>query len=455
MEYYNVPNAPVEVQDGAYRMSRPIVRPITTIIGYTNNTDIKVNEKYLLEDINSALNFRNSDGQPNHLTRAIADAFNGGAPTVEVVVTINNNASPTLGEYYNALETTYELITNTTIDYVVPAGVCIDDDPGTGEEGEERNFAYQLANFCFQATRNHQSASGFIGVKHPAAALTGEAPTLAEIETWVEALEDYDTDAIDGKDFTEYDGVTDDDNDGIPDNYRFWASASGKMPDGAGSALKDALGNPIDIGAYIKVTAILGKASNPEARAMTGNVVNGYYYTNGAASYAGMFAALPINRGPSHLPIPGISISNHLSLSQSSRLTTARFVTLVSRGGDIKTSVGVTGAHNINNYQRSDYTLSSTVKAVHLSIEAARRTADRFLGEYNTIEKRLSLENEINMALELLVSEGVLNGKQISIVSTQTDQLLGQVKVDLKLDVPGEIRQIIIRVALTLPGETL
>lgn len=453
--YYNIPHSPAEVQDGALRISKPVVRPKVTIIGYTDNTDLTLNEKYILEDINSALSFRNSDGSPNALSMAISEAFNAGAPTVEVVVAIAES-SPTLGDYYDALTTTYSLIENTTIDYVVPAGVTLDSNPGTGVGGQTRSFAYQLANFCYNSTKNHQTAMGFIGVKGPEAALTGTAPTLSGVSAWVAALTGYTTVGTGDnyRNFSEYDGVTDANGDGYPDNYRFWASSSGEMPAGHGSASTDSLGNPIDIGAYLNVTAIPGKVTSDEGKAISGNHENGYYYSNGAAAYAGMFASTPINRGPSNLPISGLALSRELSLSQASQLTTARYVTMFSKSGNIRTSTGVTGAYNLNDYQRSDYTLASTVKAVHAAIDVTRAVSDRFLGEYNTVEKRQALQNEIEMALEDLAVLGMLESSSVHIVSTQTDQLLGQAKVDLKLGVPGEFRKIIIRVGLTLPGQS-
>lgn len=452
MALYNIPHSPVEVQDGALKMSRPTQRPKVTIIGYTDKSTLTLNEKYILEDANSAISFRNNDGSVSALSRAVVECFNAGARTVEVVVAIAEK-SPTMSDYYDALETSYSLIENTTIDYVVPAGVTADSDPGTGEGGISRSFAYQLANFCFESTKNHQTASGFIGVKGPITELTGTAPTLSGVAAWVTALETYDTSSFGGKDFTEYDGVTDDNADGLPDNYKFWASSNGDMPNGHGAALTDALSNPIDIGAYIQVTAIPGKVFNSEGRIL--DPTGEYYYTDGAAAYAGFFSRLPVDRGPSNLEIPGLRISRELSLSQASRLTTARYVTMVTKGNATKLSTGVTGAYNINDYQRSDYALASTVKSVHLAIDTTRAVAEKFLGEYNTIERREALKNEIDNALEELVVEGALQGKRVSITSTQTDQKLGQVKVDLKLDVPGEIRKIPIRVGLTPPGTTV
>jgi hypothetical protein len=454
MGLYNVPNVNAEILDGNLRIQKPVNRPVVLVMGNTDASGLVLSEPYTLEDRNDLRSFHFADGTPSPMSKAIAEAFDGGAKSVEAVVA-SALKTPTDDQLYDAYASTYSVLMNHGVDHVVPAGVGIDTPVGTGVGGEERNFAYQLANFCYASTVNNNSALGFIGVAGRLVETpTGEAPTLAELEAWVAAAETYDTSAYtDGGAFAGFDGVTDDDDDGIPDNYRFWAAADGKMPSaGIGGAVKDALGNPVDIGAYLNVLAMhvysvsdIGGMLNPE---------NKWYYHNGAATYSGFVTTLPARRAPTNLALPGTRPSRKLSLTQSSRLATQRFVALVTKSDGIKIGHAVTGAYNISDYYRSDYNRLSTVRTVHDVIDRARKVSDPFLGMANNHMNRLALETELQAELVELENEGTLNpGSDMSIISTPTMNILGQLLIDFKLDVPLEIRDITIRAGLVPPGQ--
>lgn len=454
MGLYNIPNVNAELVDGSLRIKKPVNRPTVLVMGNTDAAGLVLSEPYTLESRNDLQSFHYADGTPSPLSKGIAEAFDGGAKSVEAVVATALK-TPTKDQLYDAYSSAYAVLMNHPVDHIVPAGVGIDTPVGTGVGGEERNFAYQAANFCYASTVNNNSALGFIGLAGlPVSTPTGEAPTLSGMEDWVAAAETYDTSAYGGGSaFAGYDGVTDADNDGIPDNYRFWAAADGKMPSaGVGGAVKDALGNPVDIGAYLSVLAMhvysvsdIGALLNPEHK---------WYYHNGAATYAGFVTTLPAQRAPTNLALPGTRPSRNLSLSQSGRLATQRFVALVTKSDGVKIGHAVTGAYNISDYYRSDYVRLSTVRTVHEVIDRVRKTAEPFLGNANNYMNRLALETELQKQIGDLEDEGTLNpGTEMSIISTPTMQILGQLLLDFKLDVPLEIRDITIRSGLARPGQ--
>ena len=457
---YNIPNVVSEILDGSLRVPKPVLRPKVTVLGWTDKDGLVLSEPYVIEDRNDVRNFYFEDGTPSPLAKALSEVFDGGAKAVEAVVTLASKA-PTPDQIYDSFATSYDVLMNSVVDHITLAGVGIDTPVGTGVGGEARNFAYQMANFCYKSTVNNNAAIGFLGIAGlPHGALTGEAtgevPTLSGIAAWVSAVAAYDTSAYPGGGaFACYDGVTDANADGIPDNYRFWAASDEKMPAaGLTGAVKDALGNPVDIGAYLNVAAMhvftvstIGQVLNP---------TNGsWYYHNGASTYSGFVTTLPVRVAPTNLLLPACSPSRSLSLSQSSALTTARFVSLVTKPDGIKLSHAVTGAYNISEYYRSDYVRLSTVRTVHEVIAQTRAAADPFLGQPNSAITRLSLETEITNRLGALVDDDTLQDFDLSLISTSVMMILGQLLIDIKLDIPLELREITVRVGLTPPREQI
>lgn len=452
MALYNIPGVYAEIQDGGLRISKPVLQPKVTVLGITNSTQVDLLDPYVLrryEDINL---FDNSDGTPSEMTRVMSEAFDAGADHVEGVI-IATGTGIDADARYTALETAYTNLLNTDIDIVVPCGVAIDTVVSNDGAGNARNFGHQLANFCYQSTVNHNTAIGFIGVEPPVA--TTGTPTLTQLENWVTALTNFDTSALSGRDFSIYDGVTDADGDDVPDNYAFYATTDGIIPVGNPPAqdpnvVFDALQNPVDIGAYINVIAAHVRSAGSLARRV--NPTLGWYIHNGAGAYAGLTASLPARRAPTNKVLPYASPTRNMSLSQISSLSTARFPTVWVKPSGNKLSDAMTGAYNISTWARSDFVRLSTVRIVHDAINLIRGVSDPFIGEPANPVNMNALEAAVDEALSGMVKEGSLNDYAFSVVATATMRILGQVLIDVKLDIAHEIREITIRVALVPPG---
>lgn len=443
--YPNLPGFEVEVQDGGLGISRPLVGPKVTLLGTTTNTTYDVNDPKRLERRADALNFDNADGTVSELTKAIDEVYGAGADNVEVVI-ISNTTGLSDDARYDALADTYDALMNTTVDIVVPVGAYIDS-PLTGSN---RNFGYQLADFCYQATINNNTTIGVVGATAPtaAAATTGDV-SLADMETWVAALETYDTSALQGTSFTTYDGVTDADADGSPENYGFVATSDRAMASSPtdGDVVKDAGQNFVDIGAYLSVVAGWGRFSGGIAQRLYPVV---QYYNNSLASaYAGRIATLDSWNAPTNKTLRNVTPIRELSLSQHNRLAGQRFVTMGTKVGGFKVISAMTGAHRISQYIRSDYTRLSTVRIVHDTLNFVRTVAEPFIGRGNNAAIRGALETAVESALQKLRSLGALEDFQFSLTSTPSQRVLGEMTIDLTLVPAFEIRTINVKVALT------
>lgn len=443
-----LPGFDVEVQDQGLRITRPIQGPKVTVLGVTDKTDIDVRDPFLLERREDLVKVDLVDGTPSEITKAATEAFDGGAENVEVVVIAQVN--PATGGYtdndrYTDLESAYDALFNTDVDIVAPVGAYIDSPGLTGNF----NFGYQLADFCYQTTVNNNTAVGVIGVSAPT---TGVATTgnlsLDELESHVAALEVYDTSLLNGAAFTLYDGTTDIDADRVPENYGMVATSDRTIPGGplAGTVVKDGRGNFVDIGAYLSVVATWSRFATQTARRVNPELQ--YYNSTAAHSYAGRIASLDSWSAPTNKPLPAVRPIRELSLSQANRLAGKRFVSMITKPLGFVTADAMTGAYNISDFARSDFTRLTTVRIVHDSLNFIRRITEPFIGEPNNGANRAAMETAIDRALKRLQALGALEDFEFSLISTPTQRVLGQVLVDLVLVPAFEIRTIQVRVAL-------
>lgn len=439
-----LPGFDVEVQDGGLRISRPVTGPKVTVLGVTDKTDVALNTPTLLQRREDIVQFDLADGSPSELSRVLNEVFVGGADNVEAVI-ISNDTGLSADDRYVALGTSYDLLFNTELDVVVPAGAYID----TALTGSQRNFGYQLADLCYQATRNNNTVIGVIGVEAPtASAATTGTPSLAEMEAHVAALETYDTSGLLGSDFTIYDGTTDLDADDIPENYGFTASSTRlpETPPTNGLVTKDGRGNFVDIGAYLSVVATWGRLGGDVARRL--NPQLGFYQANGAGVYAGRIATLDSFSAPTNKPLPGFVPLREISLSQANRLARRRFVSIISKPLGIVPADAMTGAYNISQFARSDFVRLTTVRIVHDAVNLVRRVAEPFIGEPNNAQNRNAIEVAVNEAVGRLQQLGALEGYSISLVSTPQQRIIGEISIDMRLTPAFEIRTIRVVVGL-------
>lgn len=453
-DFTNIPRMSAEVEDFGTRVTPPIVGPKVTVLGFTDNPNAPLEDPYALsrlEDLNSL--FDMASGAPSEITRMVEEAGTG-ARNIEVFVLSDgsgvryNEASVTPAQRYAMLARAYELLINHDVDIVLPVGAKVD----MSGLLTTQNFAYQLANFCYQSTKEYNSCIGVAGVQPPSAAVAGTGvPSLALQKTWVDALLRYDTSALMGANFAIYDGVTDD-GDGIPDYFAFWATTDeaipvGSPPSSAINIRKDAKGRPIDIGSYISVVASWCKIRNEAASRMY--PTKGYYNAGGEGVYAGLISKLPSEISTTNQPVPGAAPLRNLSSPQVNNLNGARFVTFWTTPTGFVVSSGMTGAHNVSQYYRSDFVRLTTVRITQDAIAAVRLAAGPFLGKPNNAVNRSALENAIDKNLGAMQKRGALEGFRFSLISTNTMRVLGQILVDLTIVPAFEITDIKTRLGLS------
>jgi len=448
--FANLPGATVEILDQGLRVSRPPSGPTILLLGSTTSTNTKAEAyvPYSISDgsLTSAYQaFKNSDNTVSELCKALYECHVAGGMDIEIMNILPTSSGALLGnnDVYGYLEHAYEVLINHNIDIVVPVGVTMDMSVTAnyhGGTGTSWNFGYQLANFCYQATKNNNTCLGVIAVE-PATASPSGTPSLTDVEAWVKKLEAY-TGAL-----APYNGTTAT-SDGVPGNYRFVATTSEEMPGSyAGGDVEDAKGNKVDIGAYISVVAANIRATNDAAIELYPTL--GYYNTNGAAAYAGLVSGLESKSAPTNKILQGVTMNQGVSENQANRLAGGRYVTVLSKPKGVVIASAMTGAYNIDQYSRSDFVRLSTVRIVHDAINYVRTVSDQFIGEPNSAPQRNAMATAIENALKTMQERGALRRFNFNVYATPTDQVLGKATVELILVPAFELQQITVIVALT------
>lgn len=442
--FANLPGATVEITDQGLRISRPPSGPKVMLLGMTTSTNSSATPyvPYTVSDGSFTLAyviFKNADGTVSELNEALSEAQSGGARDIELmnILPTASGAFTADNDRYGYLEEAYSHLVNYDVDIVVPVGAHLDSQ--TLSNPTQRNFGYQLANFCYDATANHNTCIGVIGVDGPNASPSG-TPTLVEMETWVTDLENYTYCSC-------YDGTTDSGGDGVPENYCFVATSDGHMPASfAGGNVEDAKGNKIDIGAYISVIAGAVRAVNEAATDLYPTL--GYYNADGAATYAGLVSSLPAKSAPTNKIMSGVDLQQYIAIAQADRLAGSRFVPVVRKPKGNIAATAMTGAYNISEYYRSDFVRLTTVRIVHDAINFVRDVAEQFIGEPNSAPQRNAMSTAIENALKAMQAQGALRRYDFNIYATATDQVLGRATVELILVPAFELQQVVVVVSL-------
>lgn len=447
--FANLPGTSVEVLDQGLRISRPPSGPKVLLLGMTtsNNENAEPYIPYSISDSSiteSYRDFLNSDGTVSELCEALYECYVAGGRDIELlnILPSASGSYTDTNDRYGYLAEAYERLINYNVDVVVPVNAHIDDSVTAnyhGDGGSQWSFGYQLANFCYQATKINNTCLGVISASGATTSPSG-TPTLAEVEGWVTDLENY-------TDCSYYDGTTET-TTGTPGNYALVATTSEQQPvNYTGGDVEDAKGNRVDIGAYISVVAANVRAANDAA--VDEYPTLGYYNSEGAASYAGLMSSLPAKSAPTNKIIQGVTLSQGVSMSQANRLAGSRFVTFLSKPKGVVTASAMTGAYNISQYYRSDYVRLSTVRIVHDAINYVRETADQFIGEPNNAPQRNAMATAIENALKNMQENGALRRFNFNVYASPTDQVLGRATVELVLVPAFELQQVTVIVALT------
>lgn len=461
-----LPQVNVTVNDGGLRVAPPQLGPKLTILGATSNTGITVNEIYVVADLAKAVNaLRNADGTPSELSLAVEEAFAAGARNVEVMKIAAPADLLDGGNYdsdarYTALATAYDTLLNHPVDIVVPVGAWADD-----RELTTGNFAKQLADFCFQSTKENNSGFGVIAPMHPAVHAQIDAAdfavdwtgyseatsnfgdvSLAQLTAWVadlttEGANNPIDDYLAGSDSGEYDN-----------SYKnAWTASEGTL--GASGSAVDGNGLWIDSGQFISIIAAPNRYVGPEARKLasmtTGHEGKNFVNTDGAVAYAAKLTTLDPHMAATNQTVFGQRAARALSASQAKSLLNARFVSMFTKPSGYVISSAITGAHNASTTERSDFVRVTTVRITQAVIDAVRDAGEAFIGKPISTPYVNAMDAQIESTLSNIARVGAIRSYDFAITSSPDQQVLGEVSVSLTIVPAFELTTVNATVSLT------
>tara|TARA_R110002074_G_scaffold402324_1_gene607032 strand:+ start:71016 stop:72686 length:1671 start_codon:yes stop_codon:yes gene_type:complete len=220
-----------------------------------------------------------------------------------------------------------------------------------------------------------------------------------------------------------------------------------------GAAATDSRNGQVDAGQYLSVFSTplrgVGTQTSKRALAVGAPLSNTSRNTDGAAAYAGLMTSLAPQSSTTNKQVGGIVQLKLLSAKQANDLTGIRHVTMYSRTSGLTIASGVTGAHNVTRYVRSDYVRLTTVRIVHATVDLIRSVANKYVGEPNNAPQMNALDAEIDQVLLSMKGSGALNGYSFSISSTPDQRVLGVLDINLTLVPAFEITTINLVVSLS------
>lgn len=223
--------------------------------------------------------------------------------------------------------------------------------------------------------------------------------------------------------------------------------------DSEGVAATDSRNGKVDAGSYLSVFTTplrsVGTQTSSRALAVGASLANTSRNTDGAAAYAGLMTSLAPQSSTTNKQVGGVVQLKLLSAKQANDLVGIRHVTMYSRSSGLTVASGVTGAHNVTRYVRSDYVRLTTVRIVHATVDLIRSVANKYIGEPNNAPQMNALDAEIDQVLLSMKGSGALNGYSFSISSTPDQRVLGILDINLTLVPAFEITTINLVVSLS------
>ena len=202
-----------------------------------------------------------------------------------------------------------------------------------------------------------------------------------------------------------------------------------------GNYMLDSDNEPYPLGRCISITFM-------QYAVGTGTSYN--YVSNGAAGYAGMVSALPIERSSTNQPINVGDISFELSNYQLGRLNTKGIVCCKNT-----TTNGVVVVDGITQAPRtSAYRRLSTSKTINAVDRVLRTAIEPYIGLVDSLSTRNSLNTAIKSALNSLV-DVIINDFKFKISTDASGGNLGVIRIDYVIVPLNEIREVRNRVEIS------
>ena len=172
---------------------------------------------------------------------------------------------------------------------------------------------------------------------------------------------------------------------------------------------------------------------------------DGYNYTSGgAAGYAGMVSALPIDRSSTNQPIAVNEMSYELSNYQLGRLNSKGIVCAKnSTNNGVVIVDGITQAPVTSAYRRL-----SAAKTINAVDKILRNVLEPYVGLMDSLTVRNSMNTAIKSALNDL-KDVIINDYKFKIYTDSSNGNLGVIRIDYVLIPLNEIREIRNRVEIT------
>lgn len=418
----------------------------------------------------------------------IRDAINGSAPinSVSAVVDSEDDTQVNLTSEYPGSDgnISITLTLNT-------GGLSKADSDGTTFTGShnmagERNFAHQMANFCFWQSFFESACTGFIGTEPVDSDLDGIVTAEAlrdaigrerrQVDQYIDdeqgqIFTDNGIGALGFKNMEGFNGIhRRRSNPKLPALYKFFAHSlamdmvqhsiqenvvlfQNNLPD---SLLVDTdRGEFMDMGARIRVTFgdvfVFNPISGRYAEA------RGAYATNAAVSMAGLYAIKNSGRSLTNLRLRQVVPLRKYSNTQVDALLKARLIpiqrVLGANAGLIVAED--TGAFRINDFARSDYTHGLSIDVQDECVRDIREISKPMLGRGMSPRLVNHLITEVEEALAARKEVGHIQDFGFQILSTPLMQVLGQAQFDLEIVPAFETRKIRIRSGLSMPQNAL
>lgn len=316
----------------------------------------------------------------------------------------------------------------------------------TAADFHEANFAYLLANFCYEQSENNAEMIGVVGVKPPiswslkdVSNWIGRSPTLSVDTAGNSVITVNGTGLLSNKwmagrlgvNGTGLPGHIINDVDGL-EGGGFIATDDG-WPDGTQQL--DDNDHIIDLGKYLSVVISQPVMANPTSPTS--------YAATGAPIYGGFISSLAANSAPTNKVIPGVRLPFRVAVSKLDDLAGLGYVAFQQKTKGIVVADAPTAARPDCDYRRL-----STIRIVKATIDAVRNAGEPFLGEAITGARLAALQTAITQALGKLQKNEYLQRYEMSVTSTPTQQVQGQATVRLLLVPAFELRQIPVVVAL-------
>lgn len=310
-------------------------------------------------------------------------------------------------------------------------------DPLTDDDFHEVNFAWQLADFCFNLSINDNEAFGVIGTHAPS------SRSITAVTNWVGRAPEYSAagfatrngSGLLGNKFMA---------GAIGRDRGFFATSSGYLPitgnfESDADVLKDDNDEMIDLGKYLRVVA--GQALFRNSFDTTGFG----YIEAGHGAVAGLLSSLTASAAITNKVLPGLQPAFNLNKAKLNALAGARFISFKTVAGEAVIVDGPTATRST-----SDYNRDTTFRIVSEALQRVRDVAQPFIGRGSSALRIESMNTNIDTELNAMKTEGSLIDFRRETTQTPEQRAQGIIDIALTLVVAFEIRKIRVKVGLAL-----